>query len=71
MKKKWLQLLSIVCEKGPGDIFLMLTANDSWATLKCILAQYPNPSLVLHPVDVSEYFFKRFYALHDVFQGKT
>ena len=58
MKKKWLQLIAIVCEKCPGDIFLTLTANVSLDTLKSILAQYPNPSPVLHPVDVSEYFFK-------------
>ena len=40
MKRKWLQLLAIVCAKGPGDLFVTLTANDSWDVLKSILQQY-------------------------------
>ena len=70
MKKKWLRLLAIVCAQGPGDLFLTLTANDSWDVLKTILQQYENNSTILNPIDVSEYFFKRFEALHDIFQGK-
>ena len=30
MKREWLQLLAIVHAKGPGDLFVTLTANDSW-----------------------------------------
>ena len=70
MKTKWLQLLAIVRAKGPGDLFVTLTANDSWDVLKSILQQYENNSPILHPVDVSEYFFKRFEALHDILQSK-
>ena len=69
--KEWLHLIAIECEKDPRDIFLTLTANDSWDTLKSILTQYPNPSPVLHLVDVSEYIFKCFSALYEAFQGKV
>ena len=70
MKKKWLQLLAIVRAKGPGDLFVTLTANDSWSVLKNILQQYENNSTVLHPMDVSEYFFKCFEALFTIIQSK-
>ena len=53
MKRKWLQLLAIVCAKGPRDLFVTLTANDSWDVLKSVLHQYENSSPVLHLVDVS------------------
>jgi hypothetical protein len=35
--KTWLDLVAIVSEKGPADIFFSLTANDSWPELKDIL----------------------------------
>ena len=71
MKRKWLQSLAIVHAKELGDLFVTLTANDSWDVLKSVLQQYENSSPVLHPVDVSEYFFKRFEALYGILQGKT
>ena len=69
MKRKWLQLLESVHAKGPGDLFVTLTTNDSWDVLNSVLQQYGNSSPVLHRVDVSEYFFKRFEALHGTLQG--
>jgi len=49
--KKWLDLVAIVSEKGPADIFFTLTANDSWPELKDILSQYENPASIIHPVE--------------------
>jgi hypothetical protein len=45
--KKWLDLVAIVSEKGPADMFYVSTANDSWAELKDILSQYENPACIL------------------------
>ena len=63
-------MLAIVHEKGPGDLFITLTANDSLDALKTIPQKHENNSTILHPSDVSEYFLKTFEALHDIFQGK-
>jgi hypothetical protein len=57
--KKWLDLVAIVSEKSPADIFFTLTANDSWPELKDILSQYENPASILHPVELTEYVFQR------------
>ncbi len=70
MKKKWLQLVAIVSHRGAADIFLTITANDSWPELIKILSQYENSSPVMNAQDVSEYFFKRFDACYDVIHGK-
>jgi hypothetical protein len=45
--KKWLDLVAIVSEKGPADMFYTSTANDSWPELKDILSQYENPACIL------------------------
>ena len=69
--KKWLDLVAIVSEKGPADIFFTLTANDSWPELKDILSQYENPASILHPVEPTEYLFQRFSTVKSLIFGSS
>ncbi|CAC5390818.1 unnamed protein product [Mytilus coruscus] len=68
-RKKWLDLVAMVRHVGPADLFVTLTANDSWIELKTILSQYDNPQSILHPVDTTEYFFKRFNSIKPLLFG--
>jgi hypothetical protein len=47
---------------GLPNLFVTLTQNDSWPELKQLLQKYPKDkrATIFNPVDVSEYFFKRF-----------
>ena len=62
-KSKYLDLLAIISQIGYPTFFLTFTANDSWPGLKIILSQYQNQCPIFHPVDVSEYFFQRFFLI--------
>ncbi|VDI27033.1 Hypothetical predicted protein [Mytilus galloprovincialis] len=70
-RKKWLDLVAMVRQLGPADLFVTLTANDSWKELKTILSQYDNPQSILHPVDTTEYFFKRFNSIKPLLFGSS
>ncbi|XP_071137190.1 uncharacterized protein [Mytilus edulis] len=68
-KKKWLDLVAMVRKLGPADLFVTLTANDGWDPLKSILSKYSKPQSILHPVDTTEYFFKRFEGIKPLLFG--
>ncbi len=71
MKRKWLQLVAANTHHGPAQLFVTITANDSWPELLKILTQYENSSPVMNAHDVSEYFFKRFDGCYDIIVGKN
>ena len=62
-KGKYLDLLAIISSLGFPSLFLTSTANDSWPGLKNILSVYENTCPIFHPVDVSEYFFQKFFLI--------
>jgi hypothetical protein len=55
--------MAIINNNGLPDLFITLTANDSWQGLEQKLNNYEDTLPLHHPVDVSEYFFQRLHIL--------
>lgn len=61
-KSKYNDLTAMVQRIGLPSLFVTLTQNDSWPELQQLLQKYPKDrrATIFNPVDVAEYFFKRF-----------
>ncbi|CAF0707230.1 unnamed protein product, partial [Brachionus calyciflorus] len=68
---KYYDLISIINNKGLPSLFVTLTANDSWPELKKILSTKKNKSSIFNPVEVSEFFFHRLYAVMEEIKSKN
>ncbi|CAF1074181.1 unnamed protein product [Brachionus calyciflorus] len=62
-KAKYHDLISIINSKGLPNLFVTLTANDSWPELKILLEKNKNKCPLFNPVEVSEYFFNRLSSI--------
>lgn len=64
-----MDLIQIIETYGLPQLFITVTANDLWPELVDILKIYPNKASIFHPVDVSEFFFKRLQLLMQLFKN--
>ncbi len=64
-----MDLIQIIETHGLPQLFITVTANDTWPEIVDILKKYPNKASIFHPVDVSEFFFKRLQLIMQLFKN--